>query len=122
SLPPCERAVGYVAQDGALFPHLTVADNVAFGLRAQRIGATAVRTRVAAMLARLGLDPLAARRPHELSGGQQQRVALARALVLEPRVLLLDEPLSALDAVSRRAVRGELRRLLADVPCTTILV
>ncbi len=122
SLPASERPVGYVAQDYALFPHLSAADNVAFGLRAQGIRSTSVRARVAAALERLGVGELARRRPRELSGGQQQRVAIARAIVLEPRLLLLDEPLSALDAQSRRAIRGELRRLLADLPCTTLYV
>jgi molybdate transport system ATP-binding protein len=77
---------------------------------------------VTGTLDRLGLVPFARRRPHELSGGQQQRVAIARALVLEPRVLLLDEPLSALDVQTRRSIRGELRRLLADLPCSTLYV
>jgi molybdate transport system ATP-binding protein len=117
-----ERAVGYVAQDYALFPHLTAADNVAFGLRAQRLPGRAVAARTAAALDRLGVAGLARRRPHELSGGQQQRIAIARAIVLEPRVLLLDEPLSALDVQTRRVIRGELRRLLAELPCATLLV
>jgi molybdate transport system ATP-binding protein len=121
-LPAFEREVGYVAQDYALFPHLTVSENIAFGLHASRTDQRATGTRVAAALARLGIGGLARRRPHQLSGGQQQRVAIARALVLEPRVLLLDEPLSALDVQTRRAIRGELRRLLAELPCSTIYV
>ena len=121
-LQACERAVGYVAQDYALFPHLTAAENVGFGLGAQRVPARATASRVAAALERLGVGALAPRRPHELSGGQQQRVAIARAIVLEPRVLLLDEPLSALDVQTRRAIRGELRRLLAELPCSTLYV
>jgi molybdate transport system ATP-binding protein len=121
-LPPHRRAVGHVAQDHALFPHLSVERNVAFGLEAQGLRAAEVRRRTRAVLERLGIGPLALRRPHELSGGQQQRVAIARAIVLEPRLLLLDEPLSALDATSRRAIRGELRRLLAELPCTTLYV
>jgi molybdate transport system ATP-binding protein len=121
-LPASERAVGYVAQDYALFPHLTVAENVAFGLHAQRTTKQATGSRVAATLERLGIGSLARRRPHELSGGQQQRVAIARAIVLEPRALLLDEPLSALDVQTRRAIRGELRRLLAELPCSTVYV
>jgi molybdate transport system ATP-binding protein len=120
--PAHDRAVGVVTQDYALFPHLSAAENVAFGLRAQRIGASERRQRMAAALERLGIAALAARRPHELSGGQQQRVAIARAIVLEPRLLLLDEPLSALDASSRRAVRAELRKLLAELPCMTVYV
>ena len=121
-LRPCEREVGYVAQDYALFPHLTAAENVAFGLRVQRTAAQSTSTRVAAALERLGIAAFARRRPHELSGGQQQRVAIARAIVLEPRLLLLDEPLSALDVQTRRAIRGELRRLLAQLPCSTLVV
>jgi molybdate transport system ATP-binding protein len=121
-LAASEREVGYVAQDYALFPHLTAAQNVAFGLRAQRIPARAAATRVGAALERLGAGALAHRRPRELSGGQQQRVAIARAIVLEPRVLLLDEPLSALDVQTRRTIRGELRRLLAELPCSTVYV
>ena len=120
--PASARRVGYVAQDYALFPHLSAAENVAFGLRAQGLPARLVRERVATALGRLGAEALAARRPHELSGGQQQRVAIARAIVLEPRVLLLDEPLSALDAQTRRTIRGELRRLLAELPCSTVYV
>ena len=122
SLRASERPVGYVAQDYALFPHLTAAENVAFGLRAQGLPRRELTPRVSAALDRLGIGDLASRRPHALSGGQQQRVAIARAIVLEPRLLLLDEPLSALDAASRRAIRGELRRLLADLPCTTLFV
>ena len=121
-LPAARRAVGYVAQDYALFPHLTAAENVAFGLRAQGVAGREIARRAAATLERLGIAALARRKANELSGGQQQRVALARALVLDPRVLLLDEPLSALDAQTRRTIRGELRRLLAELPCTTLYV
>ncbi len=121
-LPAWRRAVGWVPQDYALFPHLDVLGNVAFGLHAARRPGAEARRLALAALARLGVADLAARRPRELSGGQQQRVALARALVLEPRVLLLDEPLAALDLHSRRTVRGELRRLLASLPCATVYV
>ncbi len=121
-VPPEARPVGWVPQDYALFPHLDARENVAFGLAASGVPARARRARADAALERLGIAPLAHRRPRELSGGQQQRVALARALVLEPEVLLLDEPLAALDLVTRRAVRGELRRLLASLPCVTLLV
>jgi molybdate transport system ATP-binding protein len=117
-----ERSVGYVSQDYALFPHLSAGENVAFGLRALGLPAREVVRRTVAALERLGVAEFAARRPRALSGGQQQRIAIARAIVLEPRVLLLDEPLSALDARTRRSVRGELRRLLADLPCTTLYV
>jgi molybdate transport system ATP-binding protein len=121
-LPAQERPVGVVTQDVALFPHLSAAENVAFGLRAQRIDAGERRRRTAAALERLGVASLAGRRPHQLSGGQRQRVAIARAIVLEPRLLLLDEPLSALDASSRRTIRAELRKLLDELPCMTVYV
>jgi molybdate transport system ATP-binding protein len=114
--------VGYVPQDYALFPHLSVQENVGFGLRAERRPRAEVRRRTGSWLERLGIAELARRRPDALSGGQQQRVALARALILEPRLLLLDEPLSALDPPTRRAVRAELSRLLAGIPCTTVYV
>jgi molybdate transport system ATP-binding protein len=122
ALPAHARAIGYVAQDYALFPHRTVAENVAFGLRASRVPEGVVKARVARALERLGVAALAARRPHELSGGQQQRVAIARAVVLEPRLLLFDEPLSALDASSRRSIRVELRRLLGELDASTLYV
>jgi len=120
--PPWRRSVGWVPQDYALFPHLSVRDNVAFGLRAAARPAAEVRGRVDAALARFGIGALAARRPGALSGGQQQRVALARALVLEPALLLLDEPLAALDHRTHRAVRGELAQLLSTLSCATVLV
>ncbi len=121
-VPPEARPVGYVPQDHALFPHLSARENVAFGLRALGLPRREVQERAAAALARFGLGELADRRPHELSGGQQQRVALARALVLDPAVLLLDEPLAALDVVARRALRDELRRTLEGLACVTLLV
>jgi molybdate transport system ATP-binding protein len=121
-VPAHARPVGYVAQDYALFPHLSAFENVAFGLRAQGMRGAPLRTRVAGALERVGIRELGSRRPQELSGGQQQRVALARALVLEPEALLLDEPLAALDRQTRRAIRAELRRLLAGLPCVTLLV
>ncbi len=122
AVPAHQRPVGYVFQDYALFPHLSVFENVAFGLRAQGESGRRLRRRVEELLAQLGIAELAARRPSRLSGGQQQRVALARALALRPRLLLLDEPLSALDAQTRHAVRTELRRTLAALPCITVLV
>ena len=121
-VPAWRRSVGFVFQDYALFPHLTVRDNVGFGLRGLGVPAGDARRRAGAMLERLGVGELAARTVAGLSGGQQQRVALARALVLDPAVLLLDEPLSALDLRTRRAVRGELRRLLRGLPCRTLYV
>ena len=119
AVPPERRHIGYVAQEGALFPHLTVAGNIAFGLpRRARHGA-----RVAALLRMVGLDPdLARRYPHALSGGQQQRVALARALAPEPRVVLLDEPFSSLDAALRDETRRAVRDALAAAGATAILV
>jgi molybdate transport system ATP-binding protein len=119
-LPPQARHLGYVFQGYALFPHLTVAENVAFGLR-DRPGAER-RRRTAEVLAQLGLGDLAGRLPRELSGGEQQRVALGRAIAPDPAVLLLDEPLSALDAPLRRQLRAELRALIVGLRRTVVLV
>ncbi len=122
NLPAWEREVGLVSQDYALFPHLTVRENVAFGLRAQGAGRRAARARADEALERLRIADLADRHPGALSGGQQQRVALARALVPRPRLLLLDEPLAALDPGTRLMVRGEIRALLSRLECATIVV
>jgi molybdate transport system ATP-binding protein len=121
-LPPHRRAIGMVFQDHLLFPHLSVTENVAFGPRSRGVPRTAARAAAAAWLERVGLAGLGDRRPGQLSGGQAQRAALARALVGEPRVLLLDEPLSALDARTRLTVRAELHRHLADYPGSAVLV
>jgi molybdate transport system ATP-binding protein len=119
---PEHRPVGVVFQDYLLFPHLGALDNVAFGLRRAGMRRTAARARAARWLERVGLGDRADARPHELSGGQAQRVALARALATEPRVLLLDEPLSALDAGTRDALRLELRAHLTSFPGVRLLV
>jgi molybdate transport system ATP-binding protein len=122
AVPAWRRDVGYVAQDYALFPHLTVAENVAFGLRSSGTPRGEIDSRVGEALRRTGIAELAGRRPGMLSGGQQQRAALARALVLDPRLLLLDEPLTALDLQTRRQVRGALRHLLRALGCVTLYV
>src|SRR5207253_8167064 len=120
--PPQERPFGYVFQDYALFPHLNVFENVAFGLRAQHLPRQAIRQRVGEALEQVLLMGYDQRRPTQLSGGQQQRVAIARALALQPQLLLLDEPLAALDIQTRREVRQQLRHILANIGITTILV
>jgi molybdate transport system ATP-binding protein len=121
-LAPWERDVGYVPQDYAVFPHLSVAENIGFGLREQRLTSATIRERVQAAMDQTGIGRLGNRRPHQLSGGQQQRVALARALAVQPRLLLLDEPLSALDLKARREVRTELRLILRRLSCVTVYV
>jgi len=121
-VPPWRRDVGLVFQNYALWPHLTVFDNVAFGLRERKLPRDEIRRRVRAALDQVELKGTEARRPSQLSGGQQQRVALARTLVIEPRVLLLDEPLSNLDAKLRVEMRAELQRLQRDLGLTTIYV
>ena len=120
--PAYDRRIGLVFQNYALFPHMTVRANVAFGLHARGIREPEVGDRIARALALLRLSGLEHRYPRQLSGGQQQRVALARALVLEPDVLLLDEPLSNLDARLRQQVRDEIRALQREVGITTVLV
>jgi ABC-type sugar transport system ATPase subunit len=119
---PRERDVAMVFQDYALYPQMTVRDNLAFGLRRRRLAHEEIDRRVTGTCERLGLGELLDRRPRELSGGQQQRVALGRALVREPSVLLMDEPLSNLDAQLRVQARGEIRRLQQEVGTTTIYV
>ncbi|QNE18496.1 ABC transporter ATP-binding protein [Kribbella qitaiheensis] len=120
-VPPARRGIGVVVQQYALFPHLRVADNVAFGLRAARKPRAEVSRRVAEMLEMVGMCMFARRFPRELSGGQQQRVAIARALAIQPQVLLLDEPLAALDAQLRADMLGELQKLRREVPDVAIL-
>jgi molybdate transport system ATP-binding protein len=121
-IPPQERPIGFVFQDYVLFPHMTVFENVAFGLRAQRLGQRVITQRVGKALEQAHLVGLDSRRPAQLSGGQQQRVAIARALALQPQLLLLDEPLAALDAQTRREVRQELRHILSQLEITTVMV
>jgi putative spermidine/putrescine transport system ATP-binding protein len=121
-VPPRARGLGIVFQSYALFPHMTVAGNVAFGLEMRGLPRRERETRVREALALVSLEPFAARLPRQLSGGQQQRVALARALVIRPSLLLLDEPLSNLDAKLREGMRDELRAIQRQTGATTILV
>ncbi|MBC7801243.1 MAG: ABC transporter ATP-binding protein, partial [Gemmatimonadaceae bacterium] len=122
ALPPHRREMGIVFQSYALFPHLSVARNVAFGLEMRGDGRARRDARVAEMLRLVKLEPFADRLPKQLSGGQQQRVAIARALAIRPRVLLLDEPLSNLDAALRHEVAREMRIMQRDSNLTTIMV
>lgn len=121
-VPPFLRDVAYVFQEYALFPHLDVLDNVAYGLAARGAGAAERRAAAREQLGRLGVERLAAARPHALSGGERQRVALARALAVRPQALLLDEPFAALDAGTRSRVRAELRATLATLDIPVVLV
>ncbi|MBC3992973.1 ABC transporter ATP-binding protein [Streptomyces sp. AC563] len=121
ALPPHRRGIGMVVQQYALFPHLRVAQNVAFGLKAQRVPRGEIAGRVTEALQMVGMADYARRYPRELSGGQQQRVAIARALAIRPGVLLLDEPLSALDAQLRSGMLAELARLHRELPDVSIL-
>jgi len=121
-VPASERDMGMVFQSYSLFPNLTVAENIDYGLRARKIDADKRKKRVDRMLELVGLSVKAKSYPHQLSGGQQQRVALARALAIEPRVLLLDEPLSALDAQVRGQIREEIRRIQLELGITTLFV
>jgi iron(III) transport system ATP-binding protein len=122
TLPPHRRNIGMVFQNYAIFPNLTVAGNVAYGLKARKIAGDEIAERVAAALALVRLQGYGERWPHQLSGGQLQRVAIARALVIRPQVLLLDEPLSNLDARLRVDMRGEIRDLQQRLKITTIYV
>lgn len=122
TLPPWKRNAGLVFQSYALFPHMTVAANVAFGLEMRRVGKAEIRQRVEQALAMVGLADKGGRYPRQMSGGQQQRVALARALVIRPAILLLDEPLSNLDAKLREEMQLELRQIQRQSGTTTVLV
>src|SRR5437667_715135 len=121
-LPPGRRSTGYVFQEGALWAHMTVAQHVAFGLEQQGMSAADIERRVAVVLGRLGLAHCAARRPATVELGERRRLALARALAVEPRVLLLDEPLAHLDPITRKTLRLELAKLHRDLAVTTIHV
>jgi putative spermidine/putrescine transport system ATP-binding protein len=121
-LPASKRDMGMVFQAYSLFPHMTVRQNVAFGLRLRRVSPAERDRRALEMLELVGLSTQADRYPHQISGGQQQRVALARALAIEPQVLLLDEPLSALDAKVRAQLRDQIRRIQLEVGITTLFV
>ena len=122
SLPPHQRDMGVVFQSYSLFPHMTVAQNVAFPLSVRKVDAAQTQARVATALDKVRLGHLAGRKPQQLSGGQQQRVALARALVFEPRVVLMDEPLSALDKKLREEMQLEIRRLHRELGVTMVFV
>ena len=122
ALPPAERDYGIVFQSYALFPNLSVADNVGYGLVNRKVPKAQAKARVAELLALVGLPGSEARFPAQLSGGQQQRIALARALATSPGLLLLDEPLSALDAIVRVKLRGEIRSLQRKLGVTTVMV
>ena len=122
AVPPNKRGTGMVFQAYALFPNMNVRDNIAFGLDVVGRPRNEIDGRVREMLALVRLEEAGKRYPHQLSGGQQQRIALARALAIRPRVLLLDEPLSALDAVVRVALRGEIRRIQLELGITTVYV
>ncbi|WP_154097330.1 ABC transporter ATP-binding protein [Microbacterium testaceum] len=121
-LPPEKRGLGMVFQSYALFPHMSVAENVGYGLKLRKVAPTERKRRVAEALDLVGLGHLAASRPKKLSGGQQQRVALARAIAIRPTLLLLDEPLSNLDARLRVQMRAEIRRIQAETGLTVVLV
>ena len=122
TLPPEQRNMSMIFQSYALWPHMTVADNITYGLRLRKLDRDTIAKKLKAILATTKLEPLAQRYPGELSGGQQQRVALARALVVEPQTLLLDEPLSNLDANLREEMRFEIRRLHDEYRYTTVYV
>ncbi|MGH9199008.1 MAG: ABC transporter ATP-binding protein, partial [Acidimicrobiia bacterium] len=121
-VPPYSRELGFVFQNYALWPHMSVYNNVAFGLKLQKLSADEIRRRVQSALELVGLSNYEGRYPSQLSGGQQQRVALARSIVMEPRLILLDEPLSNLDAKLREETRVELRKLIKKVGISALYV
>lgn len=121
-VPPYRRPVNQVFQSYALFPHLSVSDNIVFGLRMQKLPKEAIRERLAEVVEMVSLKGMEQRKPHQLSGGQRQRVALARAIICRPKVLLLDEPLSALDAKLRRSMQVELKHLQRKLGLTFVFV
>ena len=121
-MPPHERGIGMVFQNYALWPHMTVSENVAYGLKLRKLPKGEIAQRIGAVLEKVKLSGLESRYPGQISGGQQQRVALARALVLNPKILLLDEPLSNLDAKIRIQVRAEIRKLQKELGITTVYV
>ena len=122
SIPSEERDIGFVFQNYAIFPHLTVFENIAFGLRRRKVPDSELRSRVEEYLSLLSLDTLSSIPGDQLSGGERQRAALARALVIEPSLLLLDEPVSALDAVAQENMRSQLRTYVrkSDIPCIAV--
>lgn len=122
NLPPQRRSIGFVFQELALFPHLNVYENIAYGLKVRGYSKAKVREEVEAMMHTLGLTELRSHMPSELSGGQKQRVALARALVVKPKLLLMDEPFSALDQRTKQEVREEIRNILETFSMPAIIV
>src|SRR5699024_5041899 len=121
-LPPYLRNIGMVFQNYALFPHLTIFENVAYGLKIKKLSKNEIKERVFESLSLVQLESFADRMPHQLSGGQQQRVAIARALTIQPSVLLLDEPLSNLDAKLREETRAQIRQIQKRAGTTSVYV
>jgi ABC-type Fe3+/spermidine/putrescine transport system ATPase subunit len=122
NLSPDKRRIGFVFQDHALFPHLTVFDNVAYGLRVRRVNVHEMTRKVEYYLSKVSIAKEKGKFPHQLSGGQKQRAALARALVIEPEILLMDEPMSSLDSMTKESVRDELKSIQQEIGVTTVYV